>query len=1149
MVICASCGTESPDTFRFCPNCSAPLSSEPAREERRLATVLFADVTGSTSLGERLDPERLRAVLSSYFSAMSSVVEAWGGTVEKFIGDAVMAVFGLPLVREDDAERALRASLDMLARLDELNAEFRDRHGVTLQIRIGVNTGEVLSPVGAVRDPDFVAGDAINVAARLEQAAEPGTVLAGPRTYLATRNAFRFDPPVSLELKGKANPLEARRLVEPLPEATRGVPGLRSPMVGRDRELESLVALLDEAIETRRPRLVTVFGPAGIGKSRLALEFVGLAEARPRPTTVLRGRCLAAGQGITYWALGEILRQAARISLGEPSDVAAAKLARMVGHTLTDEVEQTTNALAVTAGIHLPNSPLDRLQPKAVADELARAWPRFVSALASKGPIILVVEDLHWAGAPMLDMLERLLARTEGPLLLVASARPEFGQQHPEFAAGREDSSSISLRPLTDQQGAELVENLLSQADFPPALEQEILSKAEGNPYFLEEIIRRLIDEGALIRDGDAWRATPRAATVALPDTVHGLLAARIDALPPEEKRALQEASVLGRTFWQEPVATALHADVDDALLSLERRGLVFARHTSSIAGQVEFGFKHALVRDVAYAALPKARRARAHAEQAQWLERLAGDRTEEFGELLAHHYATAVDDPDADLAWGEDPDEHERIRARAHQTLMQAGDANRRRYALARAVELHEQAERLAATDDELALALEALGDDHVVAFHGDAAFAAFTRALEPVRRSSGAGAPATRARLCLKAARIATKVGPFRRLPDPAMVDALIQEGLASEENEESRGWLLAVQGSMGVLWRRATGQDSMPPEERFRLLEQAWDMGERLHAGRLVLGAAEGISDLCSLMGWYDRDLELAGRLLASTEHTEDPSLRAEGLFWAALVYMDTGADFEKAFDLATRSHELAERLTPHELMHATHVQMSSLFCLGRWDEIEPLLAAHVAAYHQEEEDILCSALGGGLLVGAMWLAERGRTAEAEKLASMLPVTKERVSDRVEGRLARLMVSLGRPEAARELADRRVANPFRYPNHESALATVEALTALRDWGALQRFLPEAREQVGGFPILGAACDRAEAIMLAAQDRPEDAHDKLQEAMAGFERLRMPFEVARTKELSGDEPDLREALETYVRLGATPHEERIRAALSSLA
>ncbi|HEY4634253.1 MAG TPA: adenylate/guanylate cyclase domain-containing protein, partial [Candidatus Limnocylindrales bacterium] len=662
------CGTEVPDGARFCPSCGQPLAAEPARtEERKVVTVLFADVVGSTALGERLDPERMRAILAEHFAAMADVIATWGGTVEKFIGDAIMAAFGVPLVREDDARRALSAALEMIERLDGLNARLLERHGVSLTLRIGVNTGEVIAPVGDRVDQLIVAGDAVNTTARLQSAAEPGTILVGDRTWLATRDAFSFGEPRLLELPGKGAPVVARVLDGPLVEPIRGIPGLHAPLVGRDRELATLRSLLDESIERGEPRLAVVYGAAGIGKSRLVWELVQDTAARQSDSRVLRGRCLAAGHGITYWALAEILRSAVGIRLDDPAEVVSARLRDGLSELFSgdpgDDDREVVGALATTAGISLPDDPLARLEPRAVDEAIGRAWPRFLTALGARGPVVIVVEDLHWAGSQLVETLTRMAGRSSGPVLIVATARPDFAEAQPGFGASVTGFTAISLNPLSSEQSVTLVEGLLAIADLPDDRRQAIVDRAEGNPFFIEEIVRRLIDEGAIVRDGDRWRATERARSMALPDTIHALLAARIDSLTTAERAVLHEASVVGKVFWPAPLHTALPTtDVVGALRSLEDRGLVVARPTSTIAGETEYLFRHVLVRDVAYAALPRSRRARAHADVAAWTERLAGDRADEFGELLAFHYRAAVVGDDVDLAWTDEPDRHEAL-------------------------------------------------------------------------------------------------------------------------------------------------------------------------------------------------------------------------------------------------------------------------------------------------------------------------------------------------------------------------------------------------------------------------------------------------------------------------------------------------------
>ena len=490
---------------------------------------------------------------------MAAVIESWGGVVEKYIGDAILAVFGIPTVREDDAERALHAALEMGTRLAELNEQFERDHRVTLQVRIGVNSGEVVSPTGPAPEQRIVAGDAVNVAARLEQAAEPGTILVGERTRETARLAFRFGASVDLALKGKPDPIRAAPLLGEMPQAERGVPGLHAPMIGRNRELDTLLGLLDEAVETARPRLVMVFGPAGIGKTRLTSEFVRALRERIPEARVLRGRNLAAGHGITYWALGEILRAALDVGLDDPIEVVRERLQAGVADILAplklgdEDVDQTALALAATIGISLPEARGGR---SVTADDLARAWPRFATAYAIPAPTLWIIEDLHWAGPELLEMLDHIASRTVGPVVILTTARPEFAEAHAAIGGGT--ATSIALRPLTEGQSGELLSRLLTVADLDEALRSEILAKAEGNPFFVEEIIRRLIDEGILTRRGDQWHASGTLPERAIPDSVYALVAARIDALPAPERRVLQEAAVVGRTFWAATVERAV---------------------------------------------------------------------------------------------------------------------------------------------------------------------------------------------------------------------------------------------------------------------------------------------------------------------------------------------------------------------------------------------------------------------------------------------------------------------------------------------------------------------------------------------------------------------------------------------------------------
>jgi len=1163
---CPRCDASVRDGARFCDTCGAGLKPEDGGEERKLVTLLFADVTSSTALGDQLDPERLRALLAEYFAAMAAVIGSWGGTVEKYIGDAIMAVFGAPLLREDDAERALHAALEMLERLESVNEALQARHGVSLRIRIGVNTGEVVAPQGGAASGQLiVSGDAVNVAARLEQAADPGKVLVGERTYLVTRHAFEFGEPVDLAVKGKPGPIPARRLLARRREATRGIPGLQAPMVGRERELGTVLDLLDEAIETGEPRLVLVYGPAGIGKSRLVRETLAGAAQRQANVLVLRGRCLAAGHGITFWALGEILRAACDISLGDSAEASRDKLRAMLGTLLeplamsTIEVHETIAALAATANISLPESPLASLSPREMADVMARAWPRFITALAHASPAVLVIEDLHWADDQVLDMVEQISGRASGSVLMVATARPEFAEQHAGFGSAT-GATALTLRPLTETQSTALVDALLDIDDLPDSLRLEILGRAEGNPFFLEEILRRLIDEGTIVRSQDRWVITSSAAHVELPDSIHALLAARIDGLPAEEKRLLQEASVVGRAFWEAALGSGRGSgNAADLLRNLERRGLVVARPTSTLLGQVEYVFRHALIRDVAYAAVPKARRAIAHAEVGEWIERLAGERVDEMAELVAYHYRSAVAGADADLAWAADPERREAIRRRALHSLVSAGAGARRRFSVVKAIDLHGQALELAESDTERATALEELGDDHESLFHGDDAIDAYLRAAHAARADRPEALPA----IAAKAAFMAKRFGAFQHAPPGEALEALVDDGLRLATDEPLRARLLAARASLSLMWegtrlRREQSRarkDPIPPAERIQSAEEAWRIADRLGLTEVAYLASDALTGLYSLTKDYPAYHAVVQRQLALVDTLDSKRQRADVYFGAAQAQADLG---DYASSLATASHglEIARRLSAHEMMHLSYSVMSAAYLLGDWAHVLELLPAHLEAT-RNEGDVLCTAVRGGPLLGAIVLVEQGRTSEAMAQVPLEHYADDRRAAAVGELLLLYALALGDRDLQRQLVGEilggdLVASAKDQPRpfaEDGAVELLEVLVALEEWKQVEAFLPGARELIPATALLAPVTDRAEARLRAQQGDREAASTLLRRAVSGFDRLRVPFEAARAREelaklVPADAVTLRtEALVIYERLGAAPHADRLRA------
>src|SRR5438067_7852425 len=1149
---CPECSASVPAGARFCPSCGTALADR-ASEERKLVTVLFADITGSTTLGERFDPERWRVLLQRFFSVMTSTIEAWGGTVQKFMGDSVMATFGVPIVKEDDAERALRAACQMLERLTELNNEFKAQHGVSLAIRVGVNTGEVM----AAADQNVVTGDAVNVAARLEQMAKPGTVLAGERTYAAARDAFVFGEPESREIRGKSVPVTVRQVIRPLTDALDRRKGMQVAMVGREQEVESLASLFHEAMDANSPRLALISGPAGIGKSRLVREFLDMASARHPETTILQGRCPSSGDALTYWALGELLRRECQISRDEPAVATRERLRRKIETVLqrvaSDEatIDHTVHALAFTAGITIPGNPLDNIRPSAVQLELSMAWPRFISAYAAAGPVILVLEDLHWAGDRLVEMVQRLLARSTGPVLLVTTARPELRKAHPEFGEGGEGTAVFALRALTMQQSTALLSEILEGSEVPDSLRRDLVATADGNPLFLEEIIRRLVDGGMLVRDGSGWRVSGTV-PAALPDTVLAVLGARIDALPAAHKRALQEAAVIGRVFWEAPVRRATaDPDVTSSLLALEAKGLVSVHPTSGIAGELEFIFKHALIRDVAYAGLPRVRRARAHAEAARWLAQIAGDRSEELAELIAQHYRTALLGDDADLAWADDPAARSELRTRAFAALLAAGAIARKRFAVPQALDLHQGALQLAANDSERARALEAIGDDHEGAFHGDDALPAWEGALAALENNPET--QADRIRLIVKCATMTCiRWGGFKVVPPTRQVDDYIDAGLSDGPEARDRGWLLAMRAYCNTRKGDPQEIDVMPIAERTRAGNEAARIGMQLGDIDLQVLATRALSGLAITQGDYARAMDLTRQELPLVDRVAASRDRALGLFWLGLRFMDLEGQYEQGLGLAERSYQLAKQLAPHVVLHATFELLYGNASLGQWQLIDALHEEHLENF-QKDKDMSCPYVRGGLLISATVLAHRGDLERARETAALVPMNWEKPA-LPEALHGFALLALGDAATARQDAERILAANRRLTYTEAPLEAVlmlDALLALHDAEGLRAFLPTAKRIREAVAVLTPGIDRASGLLGLWKGDAAGSRPLLERALAEFDRIANPFEAARTREyladaLPADEraPVLDAALRQYEQLGATPYAERVRTA-----
>jgi class 3 adenylate cyclase/tetratricopeptide (TPR) repeat protein len=673
VVTCPSCGSKNAAEAKFCSECGARLASASRPiEERKVVTVVFCDLVGSTARAEQLDPEDVRAELSSYHARARSELERHGGTVEKFIGDAVVAVFGAPLVHEDDAERAVRSALAIRDWALEEDA---------VDVRLAVNTGEALVSVDARADEGLVAGDVINTAARLQTAAPVNGILVGEKTYRATEGRIEYREREPVAAKGKQEPIAVFEAVSA--RSLFGVDVDLEPstlMVGRRRELDLLLDALGRARAEHEPQLVTIVGVPGMGKSRLVQELSARIEAEPELIRWRQGRSLPYGEGVSYWALGEMVKAEAGILESDAARVAESKLRETVARIGSEgEVEWLRTMLHPLVGIADDASGGDR------RIEAFAAWRRFVEGLAAERATVLVFEDLHWADDGLLDFVDSLVDwATDVPLLVVATARPELLARRPHWGGGKTNAATLSLAPLSEAETAALVHAILERSVLPADVQSAVLARAGGNPLYAEEFARMVVERGDLHEGRD----------LDLPDSVQGLISARLDSLSRAEKELLQDAAVVGKVFW--PGTLTVNRDASslaDALRGLERKEFVRRERRSSVEGELQYAFRHVLVRDVAYAQIPRATRAERHEQVAEWIELHV--RSEDAAELLAYHYSNALE---YGLAAGRDVTE---VIGRARVALRDAGRRAVALNAFTNAARLFEAAAELTPEDD----------------------------------------------------------------------------------------------------------------------------------------------------------------------------------------------------------------------------------------------------------------------------------------------------------------------------------------------------------------------------------------------------------------------------------------------------------------
>ncbi|HKP89295.1 MAG TPA: adenylate/guanylate cyclase domain-containing protein, partial [Thermoleophilaceae bacterium] len=910
---CSACGAAAPPQARFCMECGASFepAAEPAApaspgfpspaaaspgfpsaaadappEERRQVTVLFADLSGYTAVSERMDPERVKALVENALRRLAEEVDRFGGTVDKFIGDNVMALFGAPVAHEDDAERAVRAGLGMQQAMGEINEQLAESHDVTLALRVGVNTGEVVA--GAVGDAYTVVGDTVNVAARLQAAAQRGSVTVGERTMRASARAVDYRELAPLTLKGKGEPVPAWEAIGATGATpTRRSAAARSPLVGRTHELQLLESLAQRVGREGRPHIVTIVGEAGVGKSRLLAELERrLGDGADGPA-FRTGRCPAYGAAVVYWALAEVLREEFAIDDSDSAEVAWRKLAdgvaaRLAETDASDDAVRHAATIARLLGIGSSEAPAlaGDDDPQRLRESFFAAIRALVEAIAEGRPLVVALEDIHWADDGMLDLIEHLAQWVRAPLLLLCLTRDELLERRSDWGSGRRNATTLGLEPLTGEEAHELVAALLSASNGDAASAVSLIAeRSEGNPLFAEEMVQRLA-EGSEDEE--------------LPDTVQGVLAARLDSLPPFERKLVQHAAVSGRTFWPGSLASIAQeegADLAAALRSLQDKELVIqSRGGGGLEGEREFAFKHVLIRDVAYGMLPKAVRAHRHFEVARYVEERAGDRTDEVVALLAEHYGRA-----ASLAQEARLDRpvREQLNAKAFDVLEAAGDAATALYSNGEAFDHYGAACALEGADDaSRARVREKQGDVALLLGRVDAAATAWEECLEFQRREENL-----------------PRLGDLNR----KLAGALWQKGALKEAIER-------YQRGIGVL------KDGPPSAELVRLYEEAATLYMHTGDNMLAIYAAE-------------KALRLAERLEEAAAAS-----RAHEVF--GRVFGRTG-DNAKARENLERSVELARSSGPTDTIRA-------LIALGsHLDMSEADYAGAAAAYSEARE----------------------------------------------------------------------------------------------------------------------------------------------------------------------------------------------------
>jgi class 3 adenylate cyclase/tetratricopeptide (TPR) repeat protein len=1115
MKFCGECGTALTASARPAPSASSsPAASSPAAE-RRLVSVLFADLVGFTTLAESRDPEEVRELLSRYFETCKRLIELYGGTVEKFIGDAVMAVWGTPTATEDDAERAVRAALDLVAAVSALGDEVG---APKLAARAGVLTGEAAVTLGA-EGQGMVAGDLVNTASRIQSAAEAGTVFVGEATRRASEASIAYSSAGTHELKGKDEPVPLWRALRVT--AGRGgalkSAGLEPPFVGRDRELRLVKELFHASADEQRAHLVSVTGIAGIGKSRLGWEFFKYMDGLEEGVWWHRGRCLAYGEGVAFWALAEMVRMRADILEGEDPGSATTKLRNSVANFVADDDERAFVEPRMLQLLGLEDGPpLPR-------EELFGAWRLFFERMADQGPVALLFEDLQWADAALVAFIGHLLewSRTR-PIFVLCLARPELLGRHPEFGHGSHQTN-LSLAPLSEQAMTQLLDGFVP--GLPEELRDRILARSEGVPLYAVETVRMLLDRGLLAERDGVYAPTGEIAELEVPETLQGLISARLDGLGADERGLLQDASVLGKTFTKESLgslSTLSDAELDPLLTGLVRKEVLGVQADPRSPERGQYGFLQDLVRRVAYETLARRDRKTRHLAAAAQLESSFGTSEQEVVEVVASHYLAAYEaQPDGDDA--------AEIKAKACVLLAQAGDRAGSLGASGEAYRSLSQAASLSDDPVERALLLERAGSWAQANIAWEAAERAYLEAIELLSDAGDAH----------QAARVSGRLGLIESITGRGEQGLRrMEEAFAGVSGDEPDGDVVDLASRLGQAYA-ITGDAARAVEPTEFALTHAEAMRLTQTLGRALTTKAM----LARLAGRPEEELAYQRHVLRYALENDLPSNSISTAYGNLSDACMAGDRYDEALESLTEALPIARRMGQRgsELYILTETTYM-LAMTGRWDE------ALAIFFELPDEQLRASASNASVLTGVLEIfLHRGEPLPARDLLEQFDfmATDISVQDRVihaAGRSAVLYAEGAYEDALTAGSIGMEAPDVPQAVKQGLVWSVESALALGDTERADEMLRRVEELPPGVraPFLEAQAQRFRARM-------NGDGETFKAAAAAFREYGLRFWLAVTLlehgELTGASALLDEARSIFEELRVTPWIARLDA------